>query len=688
MADKKLGEYIRVEMAKGIKPVKIERKGMSDAEWERVRKSAVDAGTLVDEEGNKVRAGVWESSFAKDKTIFDKSEPEAAPAAAPVDTRPSFEDQKRIDGLKKKVDKSVIEADKKANPDLEELELQTNAGGGGSTPMARAAAMAQGAVMGATPGVPTLPMRFGNDPVSRAAASEGPPAPPGLFSPMPPGDVNIDGTDPRDNLITKGVAAVDRILTPSPSAGPALADPVDEKFAAKAAAEKAAQGGAQEQGGGGGGGSGSASLSMKKTTPGAGGLPAQADPYADERARMLKAADGAKEAHTKLAEVEASRAAAESKILNDKINFTAENEKKRIAAVSAYEETLAKGQQTMNAIADERRALMNQKVDPDAYFTKGGVGRAITAHISAALFGWAGQGPQFLQRLDNLAQQEVKNQQDELARKSGELSLIAADKKNVIAMAQEAGMTQVQSLAAARVSFFESVKDQLAKVAVDNPTLAAQAQLEMAKIDQHLAGDLMALQQATQTAAHQNVQDRIAMMNAQTNRMELGVKMAAASMKGGGKPLPEAGVKLLDGYTESLQQIQQMRELAKNGGWQDRAGQKMAQEFPLGYAEEKGKGKQFGALKVGWMTGKARGALQSHEVALLDPLIGERGQVSSDPVPNLEIAERLALEQLDRAIASHRANGWDTTGYEQARDKLAAKIGRSSVPGEKPYGER
>lgn len=638
MADKKpktLGEYIRVELAKGVEPVKIDRNGMSDAEWNRVRKAALEAGTLVDDQGKKVeRQSVWDASFEKDKTIFDDSVYEKSygrkpkQEQRPVDNTPSQEqdsgritneDRQQIDRLNRKVQRAIIEQDKIDNPDMQDLEVQSNAsnGGGGSTMMAKAASMVQDAAKGAVPSdglektnsdinatsgaamnelpgsskpkgpvnalrslimeegapgggtpappAPVMPVkRYGNDAMSRAAAGETLEPPPGeapinFDGPLPEDQASV--LDPLKAFLTPQTYAMENYKPGTEQPAPAP-QPVPGAQQAAAPTPEQTPGGAKGAGAGGGGGS--ASVSMKTSVPGSGELPASADPYAEERKRMLNAAQGAKDAHDELMKVERSRNEAEAKILDDKINFTAENEKKRLAAVNAYEETLARGQQTMNAIADERRALMNQKIDPDAFYTKGGVGRAVAATISGAMFGWLGQGMQFMQRMDNLAQQEIKNQQDELARRSNELSLIAADKKNVIAMAREAGMTQIESLQAAKVSFFESVKDRLAKVALDNPTLAPMAQLKMAEIDQKLAGDLMALKQATMLAGHQNVQDRVALMNAQTQRMELGLKQSALNAKnagGGGLKFSPGEVGRMDAARQGLDAVKTLKGL-------------------------------------------------------------------------------------------------------------------------------
>jgi hypothetical protein len=81
---------------------------------------------------------------------------------------------------------------------------------------------------------------------------------------------------------------------------------------------------------------------------------------------------------------------------------------------------------------------------------------------------------------------------------------------------------------------------------------------------------------------------------------------------------------------------------------------------------------QFNAAKNNWMTNAAKGALQKEEVQRLQPLLGERGQIKVDPVPNLNLAGKLALEQLDRTIRMHSQQGWDVSDAVGERNRLAA----------------
>lgn len=743
----KLGDYILVEMAKGV-PVTIERKNMTEAEWAKVKKNARDSGTLVE----------------------DSSNASVEPA--------SQEDQQRIDKMGKKIEKAIIEKDERENPDLKDLELETNAGGGGGgTLISKAARMAAEVVTGAKPSdglektskeisktvndavddskLPPSPKPAQKGPVGALKTSLEEEGAPGLEQKGPVNALAVDlqgkptpqegdnplidqalrnantrptmrlpdspldraqfseqAPPPEPSLIQKidtfgndlaaplrdGVAAVGRILTPTPT-------PNEQQLAAREdlATSSAAptQVGAMSAPPPGAGSpppapGGSFSASVKTTTPGSGAGVAPPQDFEAERRMMQGAAETIKGAEREKVKVEEAKSKAEAEILDQKIKFTAQNEEKRLAAMNTYEETLARGQTTMNMIADERRKLMNTVVDPDAYFTKGGIGRKVLSAISGAAFGWLGQGPQFLQRLDNLMQQEVKNQQDELARRSGELSLIAGDKKNVIAMAREQGMNAVESLAAARVSFYQSVQDQFSKIAAENPTLQQTAMIKMAEIDQKLAGDLMTLKQATQMAAHQNVQDRVAMMNANTNRMEAKARITAAGEKAGkGVPLKPAEKKRM---SEFLTMGDTLARMSKE--YKEARGNSMA----LTGAVSK-------AVGIGGSTKSNRWDKQMDTFTQLigKPLEGgvvreaDTARYKGSYIPNVSDTDELAAQKqrglLDYATAQYanEYNGHVATDAEGIENYPSPQVFRAmleesmlgpQVPGEKPYGKK
>jgi hypothetical protein len=662
MADKKkktLGEYIQVEMAKGV-PVTIERKGMSDEEWAKVKKTARDSGKLVEDtaplepeaissdeqervrkmglrmEKNRREQFDKENPDFKDLELETKREPgmsvrgqmqRLATGAAPQG-RNSAQGHERTrmmpeldlsgrsphdDGTRRMPEMDISPTNEITQEDVDAFETkkaleksvkdneaaaQMEEGLDFTTPESRLAAVArkragelpsfEQVTEDGTPAIsPTItdnndtsvvkankPLQFGKDAVTMAAAGEG-----GVQNPAS-GEQPInfdggmgDGVNPLARVLLPQTTALENYVPgSSPDGGtPAPAAPGTTPPAPGVAGTSPKAPGP----------GGSVSVKASSTTPGAVPPLATNDPYAADRKAMESAAQLHKDANTKLAETQLHEEEQKSKILNDKILFTAENEKQRIAAVNSYDETLRHGEQTMNSISDERRALMNQKVDPDAYYTKGGVGRGVLATISGALFGFTGQGMQFLQRMDNLAQQEVKNQQDELARKSDQLGLIAGDKRNVIAMARERGMNSVQSIAAAKVSFYESVQDQLAKAVADNPQFAAIALEKNAMIEQSKAKESMLLTQATQHDAHARVaeQQRWAQINMQKRALEI---KAAAGAGGKGLKIPPKTQNTIANATKGLRLIPALEKAVGNaeGSYLVAIKDEIAKQFP------------------------------------------------------------------------------------------------------------
>lgn len=763
--EKKLGDYIVVELAKDSdgKSVAVEfnRENFTPDQWENLKKNAVAAGTLVDQDPKAADA-----KAAAKLSEQQSKEPAVAPA--------SGDDQERIKRMGQKIEKASAPNDK----DLDDLEVERAdaGGGGGGTPMARMARMVRESAAGALPAdglektaadiskvsndavdsakLPPSPkpaqkgpvgalaaaiqddankpaatgpvdgisrfdetqqspviqqalknaqtrptMRLPDNPLDRAEASAlAPPPEPSMLQ-----RIAGDGS-PFDVLgkgLKSGVDAVSRVLTPSEAPNeqqlaaredlpPSSAAPTQIGAPAPVVAPPPGVGTPPPAPGG------SLSVGVKTQTPGSAAGVAPPVNYDEERALMEKAHALERDSINNKAGIESEREKKNAAILDEKIQFTADNEKKRLAAVNTFDETLNRGQQALNSIADERRALMNQSIDPDAYYTKGGVGRAILNTISGTLFGFTGQGQQFLDRLDNLAQQEVKNQQDELARRSGELSLLAQDKKNVIAMAREQGMNAMESLAAARVSFYQNVQDQLAKVAAENPTLMAAAQEKMAQLDGKFATELANFKQLNQMSAHQNVQDRVAMMNANTNRMEAHAKIAAANEKAGkGVPMKPAEKKTMADYLTMGDTLTQM---AKE--YRDARGN----SFALTGAVSK-------ELGVGGTTKSSRWDKRMDNFTQLigKPLEGGvvreedtkryKGSYIPDVSDSDELAEQKMKGLLDYATSQYANtyNGHVATNAEGIenypspqvyRQFLQEKMFGKAVPSEKPYGKK
>lgn len=348
----------------------------------------------------------------------------------------------------------------------------------------------------------------------------------------------------------------------------------------------------------------------------------------------------------------------------------AEQEQRRLAAENAMADHMKQGEFALNDLKQQVLDAGNQKIDPNRYWANKSDGQKFAAVLAGAAFGFTGQGMQWLQRLDGLVETDIRAQQADIANKRGSLNDAIGVQKNLIEMGRQRGLSAIESVNAARAAMYEDAAFRLEQIA---DTAAASDPARAANVLQ-MKADVLAKSAKAGEELFKTRMDAAYKMGSlalQQREMTWKEQMGAA---GGGKPLPEAAVARLGGYVDNLRAITAMKNLAANEGVGDRIGQKAAQTWPFGYAGDKAKSEQYDKLKYGVATAVAKGALQAHEEARIMPLLGSRGQVGYDPVPNLEEAEREALVQLDNAIATHAAGSQEMAKYVQLRNELAAKV--------------
>lgn len=227
----------------------------------------------------------------------------------------------------------------------------------------------------------------------------------------------------------------------------------------------------------------------------------------NERALMEGASTLAADANAKKADIERQRLMQEKSLREQALTDAHKLEEQRAAAAAAYSKTLTDGQSALNELTQQRRELLNQKVDPNRYWNEAGAGQKATSLMAAALFGWSGQGMNYLQHLQGLVDRDIKLQQDELKRRGGVYDDLVGDQKNIIALAKERGMSDMAAVEAARVARYRELEDRMQMLATDagvqgvNPnlalTLSGLAQ-ERAKSESNLAKFLQ--QKANQDA--------------------------------------------------------------------------------------------------------------------------------------------------------------------------------------------
>jgi hypothetical protein len=290
---------------------------------------------------------------------------------------------------------------------------------------------------------------------------------------------------------------------------------------------------------------------------------------------------------------------------------------------------------------------------------------------------------QYLQRLDSLVEQDVQQQMAELKRKEGLLGRRISIEGQLVSMARDKGLDDRAAIASAASIMKDDIANRLLETANNSGS-------EMAKANaMKLASEVSTLSNANKEELRQHAENarNKAQLDAANEKhkqvseqqdwakIAIARKAAEAKASGGGKPLNGPITKTLAGYMRSVNEITQMRELAQNSGIGDRMYNVASSASPVDLGDEgarrNAKVKQFEALKYGWMTGTAKGALQKHELEALEPLLGGPSSLK-DPTQNLKEAQKVAIQQARAQLTDYARSGYDVSGMSDELDKIEA----------------
>jgi hypothetical protein len=261
------------------------------------------------------------------------------------------------------------------------------------------------------------------------------------------------------------------------------------------------------------------------------------------------------------------------------------------------------------------------------------------AVVAGALFGFTGQGMQWLQRLDGLVEQDIQAQAADLNRQRGLLGDASQMQNNLVAMAESRGLRGKAAYDAAVATQKEQMATQLQLNALNyaQPELRAKAEAAALAIRQSAAKDIASYQmKAREESMNARLKAaQIAKLTAETQetRLNMGAK-AAGGGKDGIRPIGASEANRLRDLKQNVINLRNMERVAGAPAatriWESLIKGKNAAEF--------------GKLKMESMKKAAGGTLQSHEVPLLEPLFGNFSDVIVSPATKVA-AERKRAEQ-------------------------------------------
>lgn len=307
------------------------------------------------------------------------------------------------------------------------------------------------------------------------------------------------------------------------------------------------------------------SEAMKLSLSGGGGFtPAQVDPKAKalQQQAQADAIQAQKDAQQRI-EAEANN----QKTITDKAAEIELNERQKAdmlgaLATEAQLEATRKAESWSNARASAAAAARDaaaNPIDPNRYWNNKSDGQKAMAVIAGALYGFTGQGMQWLQRIDSLVEADNRLQASDRASKVEGLKSYAAEMGAQAEDAMRFGLSRAQAHLLARTQKLEGLKSQLDILAMrQTDSMRAQQAAQMsAVLAQHIdqianQGLSLAQQEAQMKSADRYHQAQLAMQ-----RMELAVKAAKAA-EGGGEQLRGPQVQNISDLMNALRTAENM----------------------------------------------------------------------------------------------------------------------------------
>lgn len=305
-------------------------------------------------------------------------------------------------------------------------------------------------------------------------------------------------------------------------------------------------------------------------------------------------------------------------------------------------------------LVDMARKAAEDPIDPNRFWNNKDAGQKAAAVIAGALFGFTGQGMQWLQRLDSLVAQDMQAQSADKTRRIAGLERASEQAGNAAAMAMKMGADEAEAQNLERMAKLENVKSRIDMLArgTQNAELAAKGEMMKQQIDEKI---MEAAQRNMQLRTAKDAQDA----NAYLERQKLGLMAARGSP--GNQPLEPKMLEKLNKSREMISDLRQMKELTSDKGFFDRI-KRMGMEKLND--EERAKLRTFEMLQARVGTNLFLSSLQQHEAKLLREMMGERTSLVSNTKTFDEMINTIVQSMDDQLRAAQGGRGGDVADIE------------------------
>lgn len=273
-----------------------------------------------------------------------------------------------------------------------------------------------------------------------------------------------------------------------------------------------------------------------------------------------------------------------------------------------------------NQLTEMARRAAEDPIDPNRFWNNKDAGQKAAAVIAGALFGFTGQGMQWLQRLDSLVAQDMQAQSADKTRRIAGLERASEQAGNAAAMAMKMGADEAEAQNLERMAKLENVKSRIDMLArgTQNAELAAKGEMMKQQLDEKI---MEAAQRNMQLRTAKDAQDASAYLE----RQKLGLMTGRGSP--GNQPLEPKMLEKLNNTREMVAKLRRMKELTADKGFFNRLKRMGLEKLD---PEERAKAKAFESLSYEVKTLLAKSSLQAHEAKMLEDILGSRTGIISN----------------------------------------------------------
>lgn len=417
--------------------------------------------------------------------------------------------------------------------------------------------------------------------------------------------------------------------------------------------------------GGAGSAGGGASVSGEMKMPGFGYKPMTVDdrPMKDAAASFDETARGVLREQNALADENRAMAASIVQKNSEAMAASDELTKQQIIRQQTAKLEQDRMMAAYQSKMDEQERVSAQGIDPGRYWNSKSAGQKAAAVVAGALFGFTGQGMQWLQRLDGLVAEDNRLQESDLNRKIAGLDRSAKGLLTQVDYLDKNASRDVTMLEMAKAQKYKEAEMYLRNFALTTQSMEMkQNALGMAQV---LAGKQFEIQQSLSQIAQRNAAEinQARAHNAAQAAEMYRFKLAQDAKKNAdgkimlGAQAQEAG--RLAGSVEIAKQLQQQFGVK---GLPARVMDKVAALFPGTEATNYNTKAKLAIQMIGPLAGS--GVLSDQEYNRWENMIAQAGDINGEAKLDSLVSE-LQTKYVQHLTALKQA-GYDTSAFEQS----------------------